>query len=184
MKGHFLSYTVDFAGLGGDVSYVRNIGSAGIFVPFMDQKFVFGVDGEVGYVHGIGRDVRVTDNFFLGGDKLRGFDDSGIGPRDLATGDAIGGKMMAAGTVELRFPNFLPKSLGIGTSVFSDFGVVTDPDQKLGTLVDTGKLRATVGFGISWNSPLGPFRVDFAEPILEEGFDVTESFRISIGTSF
>lgn len=182
--GHFFSYAIDVAGLGGNVSFVRNTASAGYFVPFFDNNFVLGLDGEVGYIRGLGRTVRITDNFFVGGDNLRGFDDSGIGPRDLATSDAIGGKLMATGTIELRFPNFLPESLGIGTSLFSDFGLLTETDQALATLVDTGNPRASVGLGISWQSPVGPVRIDLAEAILEEGFDVTESFRISVGTSF
>ncbi|MCZ6604747.1 MAG: BamA/TamA family outer membrane protein, partial [Alphaproteobacteria bacterium] len=183
-KGHFFEYGIDLAGLGGDVSYVRNKVSAGYFLPLLDRKFVLGIDGTVSYIQGLGRDVRITDVFFLGGDELRGFDDAGAGPRDLATLDAIGGKLSAYGTVELRFPNFLPEALGIGTSVFTDFGILTGTDASVPTLVDKGSPRASVGIGITWTSPLGPFRVDFAEAILKEDFDVTESFRISVGTTF
>ncbi len=183
-NGHFFSYSVDVAGLGGNVRYARNTVAAGFFRPFMDRKFVFGIDGEVGYIVGLGKNVRITDMFFLGGDRLRGFDDAGIGPRDVLTGDAVGGKLMANATVELQFPNFLPESLGISTAVFSDVGLLTGTDQSIPSLRDTGHLRASVGLGVSWQSPLGPFRVDFATPLAEETFDVTEGFRISVGTSF
>lgn len=183
-NGHFFSYSVDVAGLGGNVRYARNTVAAGIFRPFFDRKFVLGIDGELGYIVGLGKNVRITDMFFLGGDRLRGFDDAGIGPRDILTGDAVGGKLMANATIELQFPNFLPQSLGISTAVFSDIGLLTGTDTTIPSLRDTSSVRASVGVGISWLSPLGPFRVDFAKPLAQENYDVTEGFRISVGTTF
>jgi outer membrane protein insertion porin family len=45
-------------------------------------------------------------------------------------------------------------------------------------------LRASAGLGISWRSPFGPIRVDYAVPYLEEDFDKDESFRFNFGTRF
>ncbi|MBT6511094.1 MAG: BamA/TamA family outer membrane protein, partial [Rhodospirillaceae bacterium] len=43
---------------------------------------------------------------------------------------------------------------------------------------------ASVGVGLSYNSPLGPIQLDVARAILEEDFDKTELFRFSFGTAF
>ena len=45
-------------------------------------------------------------------------------------------------------------------------------------------MRASVGVGILWKSPLGPVRFDLADAILKESYDKTELFRFSIGTRF
>ena len=42
----------------------------------------------------------------------------------------------------------------------------------------------SAGVGLSWRSPFGPVRIDFAQAILKEDFDETELFRFSFGTSF
>jgi len=38
--------------------------------------------------------------------------------------------------------------------------------------------------GISWRSPFGPVRMDFAVPVVKEDFDKDEFFRFSFGTRF
>jgi outer membrane protein insertion porin family len=45
-------------------------------------------------------------------------------------------------------------------------------------------LRASLGTGVSWKSPFGPIRVDFAVPVVKESFDESEFFRVSFGTRF
>jgi outer membrane protein insertion porin family len=122
----------------------------------------------------------------LGGDNLRGFETAGAGPRDLNSQnqDSLGGKILATGTVEVRFPVGLPEELGVLASVFSDVGLLTETDDDGGGVVDKGTIRASVGVGFSWRSPFGPIRVDVAKPLLEEDFDKTETLRLSFGTRF
>ena len=67
--------------------------------------------------------MRLIDLFFKGGETVRGFDRAGYGPRDLSTGDALGGAMYWATTAEVRFPiPFVPDDLGISGAVFADAG--------------------------------------------------------------
>ncbi len=74
-----------------------------------------------------GEDVRLIDLFFKGGETVRGFDRAGYGPRDLNTGDALGGAMYWATTAEVRFPiPFVPDDLGISGAVFADAGSLWD----------------------------------------------------------
>ena len=44
--------------------------------------------------------------------------------------------------------------------------------------------RVSVGFGVNWNSPFGPFRIDIARAILSEPGDDTKLFTFNVGTAF
>lgn len=51
-------------------------------------------------------------------------------------------------------------------------------------LGDTLKPRVSVGFGVNWNSPFGPFRIDIARALLKEDGDDTKLITFNIGTQF
>nr|WP_242653397.1 outer membrane protein assembly factor BamA [Sphingomonas jatrophae] len=51
-------------------------------------------------------------------------------------------------------------------------------------LGDTPKPRLSVGFGVNWNSPFGPLRVDIAKALLKEPGDNTKLFTFNVGTQF
>jgi len=70
---------------------------------------------------------------------LRGFEASGIGPRDLSTDDALGGNISLKGTVELSFPLGLPEEYQIRGRIFTDFGTVFRSDFKAASVVDDKK---------------------------------------------
>ena len=189
-KGFFARLSTDYAGVGGDLHYVRGKLSTGIYYPVTED-----IVGSLTMTGGIIRDledegVRITDRYFLGGSTLRGFQSSGVGPRDLATGDSLGGKQVYYGSLQFRFPIGLPDEFGITGSLFSDFGSLSDidesPDQDLAfaLVVDEPSLRASWGIGIAWKSPVGPLSMDFAWPLKQEEFDKTEVFRLSFGTRF
>ncbi len=120
-------------------------------------------------------------------------------------GQSIGAKAYAIGTAEILLPLPLPPEYGIRAALFSDFGTVglvdsatkalnndpsffidTDGDGigDLAPIQDDLSLRVTAGVTISWDSPFGPVRFDFAEILLKEDYDRTEGFRFSAGTSF
>ena len=46
------------------------------------------------------------------------------------------------------------------------------------------KPRASIGIGVNWNSPFGPFRIDFAYPLLKQKGDDTKKFSFNVGTQF
>jgi len=181
--GYFGQLGVDVAGLGGDVRYVRTLLTGGYYYSVAPQ-WVLSLTGEGGYIHGIEDTVRIEDRFFVGGDNLRGFATGGIGPRDLATNDALGGNIYYVGTVSLGFPVGLPQELGITGRVFSDFGSLFNLDEKGDTIADPHSLRVSAGFGVSWASPLGPIKLDLAVPVKRESFDKKQFFRIGFGTRF
>jgi outer membrane protein insertion porin family len=184
-EGYFAQLGTDFAGIGGDVDYIRAKVGGGYYYPVAPPNWVASFTGEVGYVIGIGQDVKIQDRFFIGGDTLRGFKTGGIGPRDHITNDALGGNQYFIGSASLTVPLGLPQELGFSGRVFSDFGTlygVNEPSSP--EIDDKSSIRMSVGTGVSWRSPLGPIRLDFAIPVIKEDFDKTEVFRVSFGTRF
>lgn len=179
--GYYMRVGNTLGGVGDATTFNTTLGAGRYFA--LDDQLTFSVRGAMGYVVGIGDDVGLLDRFFLGGDDLRGFSTSGVGPRDSLTDDALGGEWMYRGTTELIFPLGLPNEFAIQGRLFSDFGSV----GKLASVSngqDTNALRASVGFGLFWTSPAGPISIDFGFPILKESFDQTETFRLNFGTSF
>lgn len=49
---------------------------------------------------------------------------------------------------------------------------------------NTYKPRLSVGFGVNWNSPFGPFRINIAYPLLKQKGDDTKIFSFNVGTQF
>lgn len=182
--GYIVRLSNDLAGLGGDIAFFKARLTSSYYYAIA-PNWVISTRGDVGYVTGIGDDdVRINDRFFLGGDKLRGFDNGGVGPRDVSTDDALGGKFVYSGSVELTFPLGLPKQLGVNGALFTDAGSLTDLDFDDPVIEDTASIRWSAGVGIAWRSPFGPVRLDFAVPIVKEDFDETENFRFNFGTRF
>ncbi len=90
-RGRNITLSQDFAGLGGDVRYVKTRIAASQFVP-VGGGFIFSLSGEGGYIRsleGERRDatgelvdkIRLVDRWFLGEPQIRGFDIRGVGPR-------------------------------------------------------------------------------------------------------
>ncbi len=89
-RGRTVSLSGEFAGLGGDVRYVRFRGRAQQFWNVGNSGFIFSVLAEGGTIiplqnrPGAGvDDVFLTDRFFLGEPQIRGFAIRGVGPRVL-----------------------------------------------------------------------------------------------------
>jgi outer membrane protein insertion porin family len=49
---------------------------------------------------------------------------------------------------------------------------------------NTWKPRLSVGFGVNWNSPFGPFRIDIAKALLKQPGDDTKLITFNVGTQF
>ena len=166
-RGQRLTMSQDFAGLGGDVRYLRTRAD-GTKYRDLGGGWVLSGHLEGGYIHsfqdspGPGRDsVRLTDRFF--GAQMRGFDIRGIGPRILripytsegvpdedAEGvvtDALGGHAYYMGRVELEIPTSASiRSLGLRPSAFVDVGSVWGLKQpNLINIVHTGVPKSGTG---------------------------------------
>lgn len=223
-KGQRAVLSMDFAGVGGDDRYIRARLDYDYYKSLF-AGFILRLGAEGGIIQGLGRRVQVNDRFFLGGPRIRGFRIRGIGPRDVASttgrrgGDAIGGNKYYLGGAELEFPlGEAARELGLRASAFVDIGSVwgIDQDQDLidrttvfGQSTIAGNSpspRISVGVGVSWNSPFGPFRIDFARAIKKQSnatftsdvidpntgefvsvfrdVDQTETLQFNVGTQF
>lgn len=182
--GWTVSLDNEFAGLGGDSYFVKSTLGGAYYIPLLEQVTLkFGA--EVGAIYSI-QDTRVSDRFFIGGPSLRGFAVGGVGVRDTATDDALGAKYYYTGTAELVFPLGLPDEFQIRGRLWTDLGAAwgIDGEENFTNVEQSKALRASVGAGISWNSPFGPIQVDLGYALLKESFDETEVFRFSFGTQF
>ncbi|MCW5723732.1 MAG: outer membrane protein assembly factor BamA [Maricaulaceae bacterium] len=196
-RGFVLEFSQDFAGIGGDVRYMRTETNAAIYRGLW-RDVVASFTLSSGFIMGWGGDsVLINDRFFKGGNNFRGFEFAGIGPRvvirdpdtgELRGGDALGGRAYAIGTLEVTFPLGLPEQYGIRGSVFTEFGtlgLLDDTDRIAeGTgfaafTVDDLSPRLSAGVSIFWDSPFGPIRFDFAEAFIRETYDRREFFRFS-----
>ena len=195
-RGWSASLRQDFAGVGGDVNYVKTE-VEGDWYYGLTPQWVVSLNGSSGYVSGWAGDaVRINDRFFKGGNSFRGFETAGMGPRDLTSGtrrDSLGGNFYAILTAELTLPNYLPEQYGIRTSLFADVGTIGLLDDRYlinadGTpntnIVDDLALRASAGLSIHWRSPMGPIRFDLSHVLAKEDYDETETFRFSTSTQF
>jgi len=168
-------------GVGGDARYLRANYQYQQYIP-LNKQFTLAFNGEAGWGKGLGgRPFPVFKNFYSGGlGSVRGFEQGTLGPRDV-TGSSIGGPKKVTLNAEIIAP--FP---GAGNDRtlrmfgFFDAGNVFGETEKL----DLGQLRASVGIGLSWISPIGPLRLAIANPVRKFAGDRIQKLQFQIGTSF
>lgn len=181
--GYFAQLTQEYAGLGGNTNYISHEFKGAYYYPLGDQwTLQFLSSG--GIIKGVGEKVRIQDRFFLGGNDLRGFENSGVGPRDKVTLDALGGNMYYTATTELHFPVGLSDDLGFTGALFVDAGSLWDVEDSGADIVDDSAPRVSAGIGLLWSSPFGPIRIDIAKAFVKNDVDQTQNFHFSFGTRF
>lgn len=195
-EGMLLSLGQTAFGAGGDASYLSTSGQAIVYKPLAEDYDVIGMLRARAGINTVFDDkgYRALDNFRQGGKAIRGFSNNGFGPRDALTGDALGGQYFWNATAELNFPApILPESLGIRGAIFVDAGVLGGTDDistaniaasGSSILANGNAVRSSYGASIIWNSPFGPLRFDYAEPIQTESYDKVRNFSFGVSTSF
>jgi outer membrane protein insertion porin family len=181
--GYYVEFDNTLAGLGGNSQFLRNEVTSGYYYQVADE-WVMNVSAVTGYTFDLGKDIRIVDRFFIGGSTLRGFESGGIGPRDVATDDALGGRWYYRSSLGLTFPLGLPNEFGVKGRLFTDAGSLGSSGSSVEGSTDTGSVRVAVGAGLSWSSPFGPVTVDLSRAVVKEDFDRTELFRFGFGTRF
>jgi outer membrane protein insertion porin family len=189
--GYVVRVGADWAGLGGDVSYLRFRADGQYYIPFErllgDPDYVLVLAAGGGYLSPYGdKDSRIVDRFFLGGENLRGFALGGAGPRDVSTNDSLGGQVLWTSSAEFRFPLPIPSELGFIGRAFVDVGSLSGlPSSVTGPEVrDDASPRVGMGVGISWRSPIGLINIDLAQAVVKQDYDETQVFRLGFGTRF
>ncbi|MBB1599199.1 outer membrane protein assembly factor BamA [Variovorax sp. UMC13] len=162
-------------GVGGDLKYIKSSYQYQQYFP-LSKQYTLAINGEVGYGKAVGDNVYpIFKNFYAGGlGSIRGFEQNSLGPRDGITQAALGGTKKAIFNAELSTP--FP---GAGNDRtlrlygFFDAGNVFTERTTQSDLQWSSqkKLRASVGLGISWISPLGPLRIAYAKPVRSQKED-------------
>ena len=168
-------------GVAGDTRYLRSDYQFQQFYP-LNNRFTLGFNTEVGYGIGLaGKPYPVFKNFYAGGlGTVRGFEQNSLGPADIE-GAYIGGSKRFNMNTELYVP--FP---GAGNDrtlrmfAYLDAGNVWGDQQT----VKAADLRASVGVGISWISPVGPLKLSYGKPIRSFDQDKIQKLQFQIGTTF
>ena len=188
-----LRFTQDFAGLGGDVKSVTSVLNAGVESTAWRPNITLRGEFEAGAVHMLqDQTSRVIDRF--NGQKVRGFEVNGIGPRDLEAPneDALGGNYYWVARAEAQFPLGLPEEYGIQGGVFADVGSIWGLNNTTARTVDgttyeiddSMHVRAAVGVSIFWTTPIGPLRMNLSKAVKKEDYDETQAFDLTLSTKF
>ena len=166
----------------GDLTYYRATYQSQYFWTPQSLSFLtFMANGIVGYANGYsGKPLPFFKNFYAGGvGSVRGFETASLGPRD-ENGDILGGNRQFIGNFEMLFPMPGYKEKNIRIAVFLDGGDVWGQDDRIrGTDV-----RIATGVAVSWDSPVGPLRFSFGNPVKKRPDDRVERFQFQLGKIF
>lgn len=181
-KGNRTTLLSEFAGVGGDVSYLKLEGRTAHFIPTYDTlEQTFSVVSRLGSVapYGGSADVPFYDRFYLGGpDTLRGFDHRDVSPLDDDDeSESIGGNTYGMVSFEYSFRIAEP----LGLVVFYDWGFVNEDEYDFNpsNYADNWGVGARI---IMMGSPL---KLDLGIPITSpEGQGGGTQFNFSFGTRF
>ncbi|KAL5606459.1 hypothetical protein BROUX41_002870 [Berkeleyomyces rouxiae] len=218
-SGYHVRSAVELAGLGpmgGDVSFAKTELNAGGALPIP----IPGIKGRSGVSIGAGlrlgmlcplaqnlvgtmKPSRINDRFQLGGPTdVRGFRLGGLGPRDL--GDALGGDIAVAGSVNLLVPfpgRGADSALRLqafanagrlvalsghrsGEKQSHKFDLFQSLQNSFGELA-TGPPSIAAGVGIVYAHPVARFELNFGLPIaLRRGEDAAKGFQVGVGINF
>jgi outer membrane protein insertion porin family len=128
--GLLVDFRQDFAGVGGDVTYLKSAIDTKYYTPLV-ADIVSLIHLQGGLLTQVGdNQIRFLDHFQQGPNLVRGFAPNGIGPRDInpfGTQDALGGTKYWGASLEFQMPFwFLPKELGLKGAVYADAGWLGD----------------------------------------------------------
>ena len=194
--GFIVRLGTDVAGLGGTARYFRTKLDSTYFIPLEgllgDPDWGVAISAGGGYLAQLGKEEKIIDRFFLGGDNLRGFQSGGAGPHAVGSNsiDSVGGRLIYTQSTELRFPLPISADLGLTGRSFVDVGSlsqvsrVTGANGVIAQVFDDAAPRMGVGVGVSWKTPFGLINIDIAQAVLKRKYDQTQLFRFGFGTRF
>ncbi len=181
---------ITYTGFGGTATFMRYGADATAMVKFLDDRWQLKTSLDFGYIQKLGDNyVPRVYRYFLGGDSLRGFDVAGVA-RWNKNSYSFGGMWKLNGSTQLNFPIFIPDEYQIKGFVFTDYGILGDPDVPKGQehaayLKEIGSgWRTSAGFGIYWNTPMGPMNFSWGWPMRIDKNDRERRFLLSFETQF
>ena len=185
--GRYQRFNSEF-GLGGDRRYAKLTYQFQQYIP-ITRQYTFAFNTELGVGKGLGgKAFPVLRNFYGGGlGSVRGFEQGTLGPTSAVIGSTTGERVNIGGARNIVInAEFIAPFPGAGNDrtlrwfAFIDAGNVYGESES----VDFGQMRASVGIGLSWISPVGPLRFALANPVRKFAGDRIQKFQFQIGTSF
>ncbi len=211
-SGQLHSLNLEVALPGSDAEYQKLTYSAQAFFPIGEKGWGIHSYGKLGYGHdlpfwknyyagGWGSVRGYEDNTL--GPAYPGAYYSGTGTTDTSK-DSTGGNALVQFGAELILPvpskgdwarNVRPVLFAEGGNVFdtecniSDFYEGTTKVNgkqycKDNYGLDFGNLRYSVGFGLTWNTMIGPLSISYAFPLNKKDDDQTQAVQFQIGRTF
>ena len=189
-KGMWVNVKQDFAGLGGDVSYMKTEGEARIYRELFPKADIVGLrQGGWRQHHWAERRAgcrpsttssRVARRSAASPTTATAWSTRRPTPRSAAR--TIGRRRAE---VDFPFPGISP-DFGLKGAVFADAGNLWDVDIPPGggPVIDPNVIRSSVGGSVMWSSPIGILRADAAYALTKAKTDTTQWFRFSAGRTF
>ncbi len=188
--GRYQRFNTEVA-VAGDARYVKANYQFQQYIP-LSKKYTLAFNTELGYGKGFGgKPYPIFKNFFGGGlGSVRGFEQGTLGPLSNVRNTNPVQQLNIGGNQSFAFnAEFITPFPGAGNDRtlrmfgFFDVGNVAN-SEVAGSPGLFSDLRASVGIGLSWISPVGPLRFAIASPIRKQPQDKIQRFQFQIGTSF
>lgn len=183
-SGISASLGLEYAGLGGDMEYLKGMGSFNWYFGLRDYigyDAIFRYKSDIGYFFD-DSELPVNKKLFLGGMKsIRGYDGRSIPQEQICIQGRgckyveIGGKKSFNNSFEISLP--LIERINMRFVTFFDWGAIGDDDFDEVT-------RYSVGAGIEWTTPIGPLQLFWVNPLNDEEYDKTNNIEFTIGARF
>jgi outer membrane protein insertion porin family len=198
--------SIAYTGFGSSQTFMRyDAGITGLY-KFLDDRWQLKSELSAGLLQSLDEDEYISRSYryFLGGESMRGFAIAGVGSRNWAYHTyATGGLWKLNGTTQLNFPVFIPDEYQVKGFVFMDYGILGKPPRREYTFDDpTGgaltnychpgtnnncidqEIRVSYGWGVFWNTPMGPMNFSWGYPLISKGYDREQRFLLSFATQF
>lgn len=177
-RGLAFNATVNFtqgSGSGDKFEFIRATMRLSYYIPIKKTTLAFGFRaGLIEPMSGGSSGIPIDERFFNGGaTTVRSFTERRLGPRDMVTGNPIGGLAYTISNVEFNFPI----RGDLHGAVFYDVGNVTRNPSFSG-------LRSAVGGGLRYNLPIGPLRIDYGLNPSPQPGESRGALHVSFGIAF
>ncbi len=177
-KGNFINFnnTIETPTSSSN-GFIRNIITLKKYLNHKNN--IISIQTKLGNIFSLNNKDILTDNkFALGGKWLRGFDSFGAGPRNSRT-SYVGGNNIVVTKLDYSYELTKQSNFPIYFNIFNDYGLIWDNKTKPNQ--SDNNLRASIGYGIKYYSPIGPIGFTWGFPIMDEEYDIKRMFLFSIG---